>query len=156
MSHFKNYKRKYIENVLIINYSRYQIPRKETETTAFFESLMTVRIIGNSSCHSRQLLLRMTIITMIGTWPVISANFVTNYFSFLCFLFFSFLLTHICLHNACILKCPTSFNIGTSKVVILFYFFLMLLQMCSYLFSVSAYRYNIITLSLSFVDLYTL
>jgi len=92
---------------------------KETETTAVFESSMTVRITRNTSCGSRELLLRNDRNSACHLYEFC----VTNYFSFLCFLFF-FLLTHIRLHNARTLKCPISFNIGTSKVVILFLFLL--------------------------------
>lgn len=69
----------------------------------------------------------------------------TNYFSFLfcvtCFSFF-YLRTYA-YTNARTLKCPTSFNIGTSKVVILFLYFLMLLQMFSYLFTVSLFSVSL-------------
>lgn len=102
-------------NVCRTNFSE----KGKTETTAVFESLATlVRL-------ARNLVVRASYREMIGTRPrrfcvtlISSLSFPPPFFSF------SFLPTHTRIqYNARILNVPR-FNIGTSKVVILFFFFL--------------------------------
>ena len=124
---------------------------KETETTAVFESSMTVRITRNTSCGSRELLLRND----RNSACHLCEFCVTNYFSFLCFLFFFYLRIYAYTMRAHLNVLYRS-TLALQKSLSFFFFYLMLLQIISYFFSVSACRYNIITLSLSFVDLYTL
>lgn len=95
---------------------RISAKRGNTETTAVFESLATVRL-------ARNLVVRASYHEMIGTRPcqfcvtlISSLSFPPSFFSF------SFLPTHTRIqYNARILNVPR-FNIGTSKVVILFFF----------------------------------
>lgn len=98
-------------NICRTNFSE----KGKTETTAVFESLATVRL-------ARNLVVRASYHEMIGTRPcqfcvtlISSLSFPPSFFSF------SFLPTHTRIqYNARILNVPR-FNIGTSKVVILFF-----------------------------------
>lgn len=96
---------------------RISAKKGKTETTAVFESLATlVRL-------ARNLVVRASYHETIGTRPcqfrvtlISSLSFPPSFFSF------SFLPTHTRIqYNARILNVPR-FNIGTSKVVILFFF----------------------------------